>query len=42
MLIVMLFNEKIILPMRFRIFVVAFEKHAIILSNRNCNCRVGK
>ena len=30
-------SEKIILPIRFRIFVVAIEKHMIILSNRNHN-----
>ena len=35
--VVIQFNIKIILPMRFRIRVVAIEKHMIILSNRNRN-----
>ena len=30
-------NVKIVLPMRFRIYVVAIEKHMIVLSNRNRN-----
>ena len=36
MLIVILIKEKSILPKRFKIFVIAFEKHMIILSDRNC------
>ena len=37
MVIVILINKKIILPMRFRISIAAFEKHMIILINRNSN-----
>ena len=40
MLIVTQINIKTILPMRFRIYVVAIKKHMIILSNRNRNGRI--
>ena len=42
MLFVILTKVKTILQIRFRISVVAFEKHMVNLTNPNRNCRIDK